>query len=480
MIDSLAVSTIINALGDKFIALSDSIWDSPELRWEETQAVERQIAVAERHGMRITRELGGIPTAFSAELGQGGPLIAFLGEYDALAGLSQVAGSSSWQSNPEDSSGNGHGCGHHLLGAGSLLAAVTVATYLEERGLPGRVRYYGCPAEEAAAGKTYMVKAGVFDDIGATMLWHPWQVMTSRQFLSLAYVQVYFRYKGVAAHAGGSPHLGRSALDAVELLNVGVNFLREHMTDSSRIHYAITDAGGGSPNVVQANATAYYLVRAKTAQEMRELYARVVKIAEGAALMTETELTIEFDGACAEYLPNRVLEEALHRHVERIGGVPFDDNDQLKAMEFRRVLPEAGVESDHVKFSLDPIPEKPLFDGVVPLGSGPRFLETGSTDVGDVSWVTPTVQLLGGCFAIGTPFHSWQLVAQGKLPAAHKGMLHAAEVVSSLALELFDDASLLEQAKTEFRDATTRSPYASPIPDGVVAPPLRPRPVSKS
>lgn len=474
----MGVTNEISAFVDKhaqvFTELSDAIWDNPQLRWAEFDAVERQVALAEKHNFQITRNVAGIPTAFSAEYGSGGPVIAFLGEYDALAGLSQASGVAERVPAPGNTSGNGQGCGHHLLGTGSLLAAVSTAEYLRTHGIPGRVRYYGCPAEEAAAGKSFMVKGGAFDDVDAAVTWHPASATATRQVLTLAYTQVYFHYTGVASHAGMSPHLGRSALDAVELLNVGVNFLREHMADTSRIHYAITDAGGASPNVVQPQASAYYIVRATTVAAMQELYGRVVKIAEGAALMTGTQLSIEFDGASAEVLPNDVLEAALHRHVEILGGTPFDEDDQARAQEFLALYPQAEVASDRACSGLAADDAKALHDAVPPLEvSRPRPQMTGSSDVGDVSWVTPTVQIMGACAPFGTPFHSWQMVAQGKLPAAHKGMIHSAKAIAATTAELFTNPELLDRAKAEFQQITSRTPYLCPIPDEVLAPPIR-------
>lgn len=468
------ISSYADEQASVFIELSDAIWDTPQLRWVEFDAVERQIALAEKYGFQVTREVAGIPTAFSAEFGSGGPVIAFLGEYDALAGLSQATGLAERSPDPDNTTGNGQGCGHHLLGAGSLLAAVATAKYLHAHAIPGRVRYYGCPAEEAAAGKSFMVKDGAFDDVDAAVTWHPSSSTMTRQELTLAYAQVYFHYRGVASHAGISPHLGRSALDAVELLSVGVNFLREHMPDAARVHYAITDAGGGSPNVVQAQASVYYIVRDTTVAGMKELYDRVVRIAEGAALMTETELSIEFDGAVAEILPNDVLEGVLHRQVEQLGGIPFNEEDQITARNFVGTYSPAEIESDRVRAGLLRDDEKALHDAVPGLdGSLPRRQDTGSTDVGDVSWVTPTVQILGACVSFGTPYHSWQFVAQGKLPAAHKGMVYAAKAMAATAVELFTEPGQLARARDEFEKIIARTPYQCPIPDGVLAPPVR-------
>ena len=462
------LARLIDELAPRYTALSDAIWDDPELRWEETASAERHIELARAEGFRITPAIGGVPTAFSAEAGSGEPVIAVLGEYDALAGLSQESGNPERTPDPANTSGNGQGCGHHLLGAGSLLAATAVKRYLEENGLPGTVRYYGCPAEEAAAGKTFMVAAGAFDDVDASICWHPGDSTLVQRDHSLAYMQSYVRFTGLASHAGASPELGRSALDALELMNVGVNFLREHMLSDCRIHYAILDGGGRSANVVQPYAEAYYVVRAPNVREMRALFERVRKIAEGAALMTETTVEIEVDGGSSNLLGNTVLETSMQDTLLELGPVPFDERDLTTARQF---LTDKPLDMFGTRIEEG---DSPLHDGVITFDAGaPRRVLTGSTDVGDVSWVTPTVQCTTACVSRGTPAHSWQLVAQGKLPAAHKGMVHAAKIMAGSAMNLLTDASLLKLAKEEFLERTTKQPYDSPLVDGVIAPPLR-------
>jgi aminobenzoyl-glutamate utilization protein B len=458
-----------------FIELSDQIWDNPELRWQEFDSAAAQKDMAAGAGFRVSGSVAGIPTAFSAEYGSGGPLIAFLGEYDSLAGLSQDSGVARPQPDPANTSGNGQGCGHHLLGTASLLAAVAVARYLDHQGLPGRVRYYGCPAEEAAAGKTFMVKGGAFADVDAAVSWHPASVTGVTRSNSLAYCQAYFGFRGVPAHAGVAPHLGRSALDAAELMNIGVSFLREHMPADCRIHYAFVDAGGPSPNVVQSAARLYYIVRAPNVPDMRSLYERVVKVAEGAAMMTETALDVEFDGGCSELLGNAVLEQAMSEEFGRLGPVPFDDEDRARAEPFLETIGAAEVARTRKTAQVPPGDTGSLHDGVVPFEPGAdRRTSGGSTDVGDVSWVVPTVQCNTAVAAIGTPGHSWQMTGQGKLPAAHKGMLHAAKVMGATAARMLADADLLAAASAEFGARLAERPYDCPIPDGVIAPPLRP------
>lgn len=467
------IAGAVDVLLPELAALSDAIWAEPELRWEEHASLRRQAEVARRHGFEVAEGIAELPTAFVAERGTGGPVIAILGEYDALAGLDQQAGVAEPRPRGAEA-GPGHGCGHNLLGSGSLLAAIVLADQLRERGLPGRVRYYGCPAEEAAAGKSFMVRAGVFDDVDVELSWHPHPVTMTRQILSLAYAQTRFRFVGVPAHAGVSPERGRSALDAVELMNVGVNFLREHMPSTARVHYAITDAGGESPNVVQARAEAYYLVRAETVELMAELLDRVVDIARGAALMTGTELVVDHEGASAELLPNDVLELALHGVAEELGGVVFDDADRAAAAPFAAVAEPRALRSDRVRAGLDGDGDAVLHDGLAPFRvDQPRTQTTGSTDVGDVSQVTPTVQIMVATSALGTPAHSWQHVAQGTLPAAHKGMGFAAAVLAGTGLRLATEPDLLAAARAEFTERTRTDPYRTPIPEGTVPPPQR-------
>jgi aminobenzoyl-glutamate utilization protein B len=473
-----ATEFIANAVDERandFIELSDRIWDNPELRWQEFGSIAAQQEMAAGAGLRITESVAGIPTAFSAEYGSGGPVIAILGEYDSLAGLSQESGVARPQPDPANTSGNGQGCGHHLLGTASLLAAVAVARYLDHHGLPGRVRYYGCPAEEAAAGKTFMVKSGAFADVDGAVSWHPSSVTGVTRSHSLAYCQAYFTFRGTPAHAGASPHLGRSALDAGELMNIGVNFLREHMPPDSRIHYAFLDAGGPSPNVVQSSTRLYYVVRGPNVPAMRALYERVVKIAEGAALMTETELGIVFDGGSSELLGNNVLEQAMSEDFGRLGPVPFDDEDRARAEPFMATIGAAELGWTRKMARIPADDKASLHGGVTPFDpDAERLTMGGSTDVGDVSWVVPTVQCTTAVAALGTPTHSWQLTGQGKLPAAHKGMLHAAKVMGATAARMLTDADLMNAAAAEFADRLAERPYDCPIPDGIVAPPLRP------
>lgn len=473
MSQNISPAGLIDELKPAFLDVSDRIWDAPELRYEEARAVELQTEAMEAHGFRVTRKLAGIPTAFMAEAGEGGPTIAFLGEFDALAGLSQEAGTA--EKRPLESGGAGHGCGHNLLGAGAMLAAVALRDYLAATGAPGRVRYYGCPAEEGGSGKTFMARDGAFDGIDAAFSWHPGGFNTVFPANSLANIQAYFRFRGRAAHAAASPELGRSALDALELMSVGVQYMREHMTMQARVHSAIINGGGISPNVVQDFAEALYLIRAPELGEVRSLYERVQKIAQGAALMTETEVEVELDKACSNLLRNSVLDELLHRQLEKLGDAGFDAEDRAFATDIQGTLSASDIAAAYTMFGAPPSDETPpLAEGILPLPPDSRMLP-GSTDVGDVSWQAPLSQCFTACHAIGTPFHSWQLVAQGKSGIAHRGVVLAAKAMAEAGAALVAQPALLEKAQAEFREKTGRTPYRCPIDASVSLPFERPR-----
>jgi aminobenzoyl-glutamate utilization protein B len=415
----------------------------------------------------VKENLADIPTAVMGEAGEGGPIIAILGEYDALPGLSQVAGLA--ERKEVVPGGHGHGCGHNLLGSAALLAATALKDWLAANKVPGRVRYYGCPAEEGGAAKAFMVRSGAFDDADVAVTWHPssfWEVVVTP---SLANTRADFIFTGRTSHAAVSPHLGRSALDAVELMNVGVNYMREHMPSDARVHYALLDTGGIAPNVVQAHARVRYSIRARDLPGMNELVARVHKIAQGAALMTETGVEMRIISAVSNLLPNTPLEAALLHVMEDLGPPHFDDADKAFAAKIRSTLSEQDIASVYRAIGMEPT-DRPLADFLVPLDAR-RNPQIGSTDVGDVSWVVPTVQVHAPTVAIGTPFHTWQVVAQGKTPAAHKAMVQAAKAMAGLGVKALLEPDLIAAAKADLNKRTARTPYASPLPDNV-APPL--------
>ncbi|WP_029617063.1 M20 family metallopeptidase [Pseudorhizobium marinum] len=457
----------------EFEALSDRVWGMPEIAYTEYSSVAEHAAMLRQQGFRVTENVAGIPTAVMGEAGEGGPIIAILGEYDALPGLSQEAGIA--EPKPLPGNGHGHGCGHNLLGSAAMLAATAIKDWLAQTGKPGRVRYYGCPAEEGGAAKSFMAREGAFDGVDAAITWHPAAFTEVAKARSLANTRMDFRFTGRSSHAAAAPHLGRSALDAVELMNVGVNYLREHVPDSSRIHYAMLDSGGIAPNVVQAKSAVRYAIRSRDLKGMLELNERVKQVALGAAMMTGTTVDISIMSAVSNLLPNRPLEEAMHRTLERLGPVAFDAEDKAFAAQIQATLSDEDIDNAYLRIGLPRQDNTPLCDFIVPLDvDGEPMI--GSTDVGDVSWLMPTVQAHAATIAIGTPGHSWQVTAQGKTPAAHKGMAHAAKMMAGTAIDLFSDSDLLAAAKADHQARVGRTSYVCPIPPEV-QPPLQPRPM---
>ena len=450
-----------------YIKFSDRVFDMPETLYKEFKSVSEHTKVLKKEGFKVTEGICNMPTAVLGEYGDKGPVIAIIGEFDALPGLSQVAGIAEYK--PILNEENGHGCGHNLLGAASLLAATAVKDWIIKNDIDARVRYYGCPAEEGGAAKTYMARDGLFNDVDTAICWHPATFNSVNKPMSLANTRVDFTFHGKAAHAATAPHLGRSALDAIELMNVGVNYMREHMPDSARVHYAYLDVGGNAPNVVQAKATIRHLIRASDLVQLRSLVDRVYKIADGAALMTETVVEKNVYTGVSNLLGNKPLEEIMQNEFDKLGPVVFDANDRVFANEIRSTLTQADILDSFQRIGLRTPLDMPLCNFVAPLetvGNG----GIGSTDVGDVSWVVPTVQARVATCAVGTPFHTWQTVAQGKSSAAHKGMIHAAKVMASTASALIKDPNKLKEAKEAFNLQVSINPYICPIPKGVLPP----------
>lgn len=454
---------------EAYRALANRVFDTPEIAYTEYASADAHEEQLRAEGARVTRTLAGIPTAVMGEWGEGGPVIAILGEYDALPELGQEPG----VAEPSPTGGPGHGCGHNLLGSAAMMAASALADWLKETGTPGTVRYYGCPAEEGGAAKTFMVRAGLFDDVSAAITWHPSSLNGVDAPYSLANTRVDYTFHGRAAHAAAAPELGRSALDAVELMNIGVNYLREHMPSDARVHYAYLDAGGVAPNVVQAKATVRQLIRARDLPGLRDLIARVDKVAEGAALMTETRVERRVVSGVSNIMGNRVMEETMQAVFERLGAPAFDADDRAFAEAIRATLTPEHIEAAYRRMGIAYEPEAPMHEGIAPLNR-PHNGADGSTDVGDVSWAVPTVQARVATCAVGTPFHTWQLTAQGKTPAAHKGMEHAAKIMADTAKALFERPDVLAAANAEHAAKMARTPYVCPMPDDV-KPPVRPR-----
>ncbi|MGN0777249.1 MAG: amidohydrolase [Candidatus Ventricola sp.] len=468
-----AVCTSVEAHRDAYTQASDAIWAHPEVNFHEdfSAGVIRELLI--KNGFTLTENLGGMPNAFRAEYGAGRPVIAYLGEFDALSGLSQKAGCA--VKDPVVPGAAGHGCGHNLLGVGALAAAIAVKEQIAAGTLSGTVVYFGTPAEETGSAKTFLARDGFFSGIDAMLTWHPWDYTGIWPGGSLANVKMIFRFNGRSAHAAGSPELGRSALDALELMNVGVQFLREHVPEDTRIHYAITDAGGASPNVVQASAEAVYLVRSPRLSDLEDIKQRVIDCARGAAIMTGTTMEMEFVKGCSNILPNTTIEETLVRTMHALGVPQYTSAELALAQSLHDAL--ESPEKTLAKISrLCSIRERaavlahqgePMYAFVAPHTPTDSPLITVSTDAGDASWCAPTSQISVAAWAADTPAHTWQAVAIGKSSIAHKAMLYAGKVIGVTGALLMRDRALLEQAQQEFAARTAATPYVCPIPDGV-------------
>lgn len=452
-----------------FPALSDRIWEYAELSLKEFKSAEDYCLTLESLGFEVEKNVAGIPTAFLGKWGSGRPVIGILGEFDALSGLSQLGGSLEKQELVKG--GCGHGCGHNLLGAGSLAAAYGIKEYLKSTGGSGTVIFYGTPGEEGGAGKAFMAKEGIWYDLDAALTWHPFDVNEVSVGTCNSCIQVLYKYKGVASHAAGDPEHGRSALDAVELMNVGVQYLREHTKDDARIHYAIIDGGGASPNVVQPTASVLYMVRSKLVKDALELQKRVDKIADGAALMTETEYERVFIDGCSGTISNSTLEELAYENMLSTPLPEYTAEEQDFAAKIKKTYDSYGTLSIAAQYdkaaraeveAMSDGGKKAINDFIAPLHRGDHF-SPGSTDVGDVSWQTPTVQVYTACFTSGAPGHSWQNVSLGTTSLAHKGMLYAAKVLAKTAVELYERPELLAKAKAEYLENSAGG-YYCPIP----------------
>lgn len=464
---------VIDAQASAFEKISDDIWDYAELSLQEYRSAACYQEALTKAGFCVTTGLCGVETAVVGSFGQGKPVIGLLGEYDALAGLSQQSGALERRKQPGMETG--HGCGHHLLGAGAFAAAVAVKTYLEQTGKQGTVLFYGCPGEEGGAAKAFFAKQNEWTKLDAALSWHPEDVNEVVSGSYMACIQTEYAFSGIASHAAGMPEQGRSALDAVELMNLGVQFLREHMGKDASIHYAITDAGGVSPNVVQPFAKVLYMVRDASVHDAIALQKRVDKIADGAALMTETDVCRRFIDGTADVVPNCALEKLLYQNFSAVGVPSYTEEEwaQMAALKQTYAAQVSGLPGLAAKLddAQKKLVEKQTDGGKRALNDFlmPHCFCTktfpGSTDVGDVSWQTPTAQVHTVCGPSLCPGHSWQFVSAGKSSVAHKGMLTAAKVLAATAIDLFDDPTLLEPAREEFAERT-QAGFVSPIPDG--------------
>ena len=467
------IGALVQDRKQAYTAMSDRIWGFAEPRFQEYDSSRLQQEYLKARGFSIRADLAGEETAFIAEYGSGKPVLAFLGEFDALSSLEQEADST--ERRPVPGKTNGHGCGHHLLGTAAVAAADALKTYMESHGLLGTIRYYGCPAEENAGGKAYLVRDGFFNDCDAAITWHP--STTNKTMMADKYLsnfRVFFTFHGISSHAAGAPELGRSALDAVEIMDIGVNYMREHMIDEARVHGAITNPGGIAPNVIPSEAQILYAIRAPKVTQVKKLYERMCDIARGAALITGTTVDIKQVAAYSNVIENDTLEDIMYENMRHFVPIGYMEEELAYARRFQEVITELDKEglkdlisilSGRDKEKKRQMEESPMLDFVlerhVSFGGG------GSTDVGDVSWVVPTGKVDINCYAAGTALHSWQAVAQGKAPAAHKGMLTAAKIMACTGAELLEKPELLERIKEDWLEKLDGETYPDPLPKDV-------------
>ncbi len=442
----------LDALRPELVACNQDVWEYAELGLEEHRSAARLAGVLKKAGFTVREGVSDMPTAFVAEYGSGKPVIGILAEYDALPELSQQAGPER-KAVPGRSAG--HGCGHSALGTAAVGAALAVKEVYDKHHLKGTLRVYGTPAEETLIGKVYMTLDGQFDDLDACLHWHPGTKNRITYAGTKAAISAKFTFTGLAAHASGSPDKGRSALDGVELMNVGANYAREHVKETNRIHYVITN-GGAQPNVVPATAQVWYYVRANDHGDAEKLFDWIKDIADGAAKMSRTKVAVQVDTDCHEIIPNLPLSKAIERNFKRVGPPRFDEADLALARQLQEPL--------RADFGLKET--KPLNDAVESLPAEPYPAEGGSTDVGDVSWHVPTSGFDTVCFAAGSPGHSWQNVAAIGSPLGHKGMMTAAQVLALTALDLLQEPELLKEAKADSQERMKGRKYTTTVPKG--------------
>ncbi len=451
----LSATAVVDSQAEDLKAVNQAIWKLAEVGLQEHQSSALLIEKLADAGFAIRSGVAGMPTAFVASYGEGKPVIGILAEYDALPGMSQKV---SPRREPEQESAAGHACGHSGLGTAALGAALAVKEALAKHNLSGTVRLYGTPAEETVIGKVYMVRDGVFDDLDICLHWHPGDKNQSKAGSSKALVSAKFTFSGTAAHASVSPESGRSALDAVELMNVGANFMREHLKEDARIHYVIVN-GGGAPNVVPATATVWYFCRADDHRDVESNFRWLQDIAKGAALMTRTKLAIQIDTDCHEIIPNSPLAQVIHNNLVAIGAPKFTAEEEVFAREMQRPLTaEFGtkfplaIDSQIHRIDASPAPGK------------------GSTDVGDISWRVPTGGFGTACMMSGSPGHSWQNVSAIGSSIGEKGILYAAKTLAATTLDLIEHPELIKAAQSNFDERMEGREYFSFIPKGQKVP----------
>jgi aminobenzoyl-glutamate utilization protein B len=451
----------IEAKAEILSELAMKIWNKPETAYNEVNACKWTSEVLKAEGFDVEIGYAGLPTAIRASYGRGKPVIGFLGEYDALPGLSQKAKT---VKEPVISGAPGQGCGHNLLGVGHVGAVIGMKKEMEEKELKGTIVFYGCPAEEVLTGKPFMARGGAFKELDAVIAWHPNQKNRLSVGTATALESARFHFKGVTAHAGGDPHNGRSALDAAELMNVGANFLREHVTSDVRIHYIITD-GGTAPNVVPDRATNWYYVRALSREAAVSTYERLKKVAQGAAIMTETEMEVEYLGGCYNTLQNKTLAELLHDVMKNDVPLPLWSEDEI---QFAKELNEAGRPFETTSVYEGEIdPDVQIHNEIPPISRENTY---ASTDVGDVQHIAPGVCFETATENIRAPGHSWHVAACSGTSIGCKGMLHGARVMAVTGVKLLENPEIITKARNELDEALKGRPYVCPMTPDIPIP----------
>ena len=442
--DKSALLEKMDARATHYGDVSRTIWEFAEVGYKEHKSAELLKRELRSAGFAVTESVAAIPTAFTATWGQGRPVIAIMGEYDALPGLSQEDVP---ERKPRVNGGPGHGCGHNLLGAASLFAAVTIKEWMAEKKIPGVIRFYGTPAEEGGGGKVYMIRAGVFKDVDVVLSWHPADRNGASLESSLAIISAKFRFHGKPAHASASPEAGRSALDGLMIMANSVEFLREHVPDSTRIHYIVTN-GGAAPNIVPDYSELFLYARHPSMPVLDGIWDRIIKCAQAGALASETNMEMEFIDSSYNTLPNDALAALVDKNMRLAGGVKYTREEQAFAETIR----------------------KTLLDRTRPLGSQENVEApsegTGpaSTDAGDVSWTVPMAALVTATFVPGVPAHSWQSAACAGMSIGRKGMVVAAKSLVLTAVDLYTDPQQVSAAKASFEKRRAGYEYRSRIP----------------
>jgi aminobenzoyl-glutamate utilization protein B len=453
--------TYIDQHADELFGIAQTIYENPEISKEEVHSAEYFRKLLQENGFTIHNfEQEELKNAFYAEFGTGHPVVAMLGEYDALPGLSQVGGAK--EKKAVENGAPGHACGHNLLGTCAFGAAIAAKKYLEESGQKGTVRFYGCPMEELLIGKVIMAKYHAFDGCDMAFSFHPWDanIPVSEGFLAMNNMR--FRFTGISSHAGQAPEQGRSALDAVELSNMGVNVMREHIISSARIHYIITN-GGEAPNIVPKEAASWYYVRAPHRNDVVAITKRVINCQKGGALMTDTTFEYENAGGCYEILPNEILCDVARRNFEEMKMSPYTEEEKELAKALSDSLPPEQVakERENIGFADT---SSAIHTGIISKESMSRYNISGSSDIGDVSWLMPFSIIFTATWPLGVNPHTWQSASASGNTLGQKGMLYASKIMAGMFYDVINDAEIFEKAQAEFNQRTEGNPYVSPLP----------------